>query len=245
MPTLAALCGIPLGETLALDGKSFAEQLKHEDADPHRDYYITQLHGGARFVHQPMPWERSTVVKGPWRLMDGKKLFRPHDDPAQIKNMADKHPEIVKEMRTLYESYWASVSPRMTPVANDIGNLAENPTVLCSQDWYMEQGNPPWHFGAIAQLQKLSGPWQVNVKAAGKYRFTLRQFPEIAEKPLVGVDIKMKIAGEEREQEIKPDSKGVIFELELPAGKTTLQTWITNEQGEVGGAYFAEVELLN
>ena len=35
-----------------------------------------------------------------------------------------------------------------------------------------------------------------------------------------------------------------VFELDLPAGKTQLQTWLTDEKGDVRGAYYTEVESL-
>ena len=36
----------------------------------------------------------------------------------------------------------------------------------------------------------------------------------------------------------------MVFEMELPAGKTELMTWLTYEEGDPGGAYFTEVEAL-
>ena len=36
----------------------------------------------------------------------------------------------------------------------------------------------------------------------------------------------------------------IIFEVELPAGKTELWTYLYDEAGKAGGAYFTEVEAL-
>ena len=46
------------------------------------------------------------------------------------------------------------------------------------------------------------------------------------------------------ESKVEPGSKGVVFEMELPAGKTQLNTWLYNEANKAGGAYFTEVEAL-
>ena len=54
----------------------------------------------------------------------------------------------------------------------------------------------------------------------------------------------MRIAGLEKECPVEPGSNGVVFELELPAGPTTLETWLYDEKDEAGGAYFTEVEWL-
>jgi len=84
----------------------------------------------------------------------------------------------------------------------------------------------------------------VQVKEAGRYHITLRQFPEVANKPLRAVRAGIKIAGVEKEQPVKAGSKSTVFELDLPKGKTTLETFLYNQKDEMGGAYFTEVELL-
>ena len=51
-------------------------------------------------------------------------------------------------------------------------------------------------------------------------------------------------AGKTAELSVKPGSKGVVFELDLPAGPTKRLTHLYNKKGQAGGAYFTEVELL-
>ncbi len=88
------------------------------------------------------------------------------------------------------------------------------------------------------------GPWNVNVSQAGRYRITLRQYPEVADKPVVAVRAKIEIAGKTMEQPVETGSKGVEFEIDLPAGTTQLVTYLYNEKDQAGGAYFTEVEAL-
>ena len=87
----------------------------------------------------------------------------------------------------------------------------------------MPEENPPWNFRMIGKLSPLNGPWMVNVKKAGRYRLTLRQWPAESQKPVVAIRAKVQIAGLERESTVEPGSEGVIFELDLPAGKTELR----------------------
>jgi hypothetical protein len=54
----------------------------------------------------------------------------------------------------------------------------------------------------------------------------------------------IKIAGIEESQTIKTGAKSAVFELDLPKGKTTLETYLYNQKDEMGGAYFTEVERL-
>ncbi len=244
LPTLAALCELALPELPKLDGRSFAAPLKDPNAPPHRDHLIVQFQGGPHFREAPKPWAFTCVLKDRWRLMDGKELYDLDADPAQRNDIAALHPQVVDELRSFYMSFWESVSPRMTPVAIDLGSPAQNPTMLCSQDWYMPTGNPPWNFGAIKKLVRETGPWMVEVKASGRYRIGLRQFPPEATRPVVAERAKVRIANKEAEIAVTPGCEVVEFELELPAGKTKLQTWFYDKNGQAGGAYFTEVELL-
>ena len=192
----------------------------------------------------PAPWEFTCVLKDHWRLINGKELYDIQADLPQRNDVAKEHPEKVAELRALYEPFWDSVSPRMTPVAIDLGSTAENPVTLCSQDWYLPKGNPPWNFQTIRKIPKVTGPWIVNVKKAGSYRVTLRQFPEVAQKPLKAVRARLEVAGLEEEAAVTEGEGEVTFRVELPAGKTELTTWLYNEAGKAGGAYFTDVELL-
>jgi hypothetical protein len=87
-------------------------------------------------------------------------------------------------------------------------------------------------------------PWLVNVLEAGKYRFTLRQWPKEANEKIIGVKARIKIAGITKEALIKDGSKEVDFTLSLPAGIAELWTYFYNQRGQVGGAYFTEVHKL-
>jgi hypothetical protein len=132
----------------------------------------------------------------------------------------------------------------MYPVAIDLGDASDNPTTLCSQDWYMPTGNPPWNFGQIKKLPRISGPWKVNIRKAGRYRFTLRQWPKQSGKSVQAVRAEIQIADQKAESIVTSGAKGVVFEFDLPAGTTELRTWFFDEKNQAGGAYFTDVEAL-
>ena len=245
LPTLAELCGITVPQDYRPDGISLIPLLEQSGKPWTREHLVEQYHGGAygRDI-PPSAYEYSVVMTERWRLInsDAERLFDIRADPTQSVDLAAEHPDVVARLRALYEPFWEKVSPRLTPVPIDLGNPSENPTTLCSQDWHMESGNPPWNFGAIEKLPRVTGPWMVDVKQAGRYRLTLRQFPKEADKPLVAVRAKVRIAGREAEQAVEAGSNSAVFEMELPAGKTELWTWLYDEKGMAGGAYFTEVE---
>ena len=245
LPTLVDLCGLDPGGDRPLDGRSFAQALRDPKAMPHRDSLVVQFQGGAHFREAPQPWRDTCVIQGPWRLINQTELYHMDEDPAQRRNVADTHPEVVASLREIYAPFWESVSPRMSPVSIHLGDPAEPVARLSSQDWYLPSGNPPWNFGSIGRLPKVTGPWMVDVRRAGRYRVTLRQWPEVAGRAIVATDAKVEIAGMTWERPVADGATGVDFEIDLPAGETTLTTWLTDASGATGGAYFTDVVYLS
>ncbi|MGJ8654345.1 MAG: arylsulfatase [Opitutaceae bacterium] len=247
LPTLADLCGIQVGEGYEPDGISLKPLLDGSDEPWPREHHVVQYHGGAYGkALPPGPLAFSTVMTERWRLVNsnGQFLFDIEADPAQRKDLSTEYPEVVKRLRALYDPFWAKVSPRLIPVRIDIGDPGEPRTSLCSQDWHMEKGNPPWNFGSIKKLPKVTGPWMVDVKRAGRYRLTLRQWPAEADKPVIAVRAKVEIAGQEQSKPVVSGCKEVVIEMDLPAGPTELLTYLYDEKGKAGGAYFTDVEWL-
>lgn len=248
LPTLADLCDIPVPNDYQPDGLSLKPLLSGSDESWERDHHIIQFHGGAGARTLPSkPFEYTVVLTERWRLVNsnGLGLYDIHADPAQRTNLAANYPQVIARLRAYYDDFWTKVSPRLTAVRIDVGNPAENPTVLCSQDWYMPSGNPPWNFGSIQRRPSVTGPWMLQVHQSGRYRITLRQLPKQANKAVVAERAKIEIAGQTVEKSVKADSRGVTFEIELPAGPTELVTYLYDQNGKAGGAYFTEVEALS
>lgn len=249
LPTLAELCSLPKPDaSYDLDGLSLVPLLKGEEEDWPRKVHVEQYHCGPHNRLPIEPFHYTTVLTEKWRMVKASKevveLYDIENDRAQLNNLAEQHPDVVAELKKHYETYWEKVHPRMTPVSIDIGNPDEPVTELCSQDWFMLGGNPPWNFGTIRKLPKVTLPWKVNVRQAGRYKFTLRQMPKVAGLPVQARRARIEIAGQQAESEVEPGSKGVIFELDLPTGKTDLKTYLYDENDKAGGAFFTEVEFV-
>lgn len=244
LPTLSELCGITIPNSHQPDGISLASLLTEEGKSLERESIFVQFNGGAGNTDDIGPFLNSAVLSKEWRLINGNILYNIKKDPSQSTDVASENPEIVTSLRKMYNPWWESVAGRLQPVRIDVGNPVENPTILCSQDWYLPEGNPPWNFTAIKKLPQVTGPWMLDVKRAGRYRITLRQFPKEANIVVDAISAKIEIAGQIKESVVHKGSKGVIFELELPAGPTELVTYLYNQKGQVGGAYFTEVEAL-
>ena len=196
---------------------------------------------GDGFTYLPEPYRDSAVLTQQWRLIDGNKLFDIEKDPSQSEDVSAKYPEVVERLRKRYEGWWEEVSPRMSPIRVHLGNPAENPVLLTSQDWYMPVGNPPLKFD---KLPKQTGPWIVEVERAGRYRISLCQWPLEAKRPILAKSARLKIGKQEKSASVRSGALSVDFEMKLSNGYASLETFFTNDSGEVGGAYYTYVEFL-
>ena len=247
LPTLADLCQVPIGKGYESDGLSLKPLLDGSEEPWPREHHVVQYHGGAYGkALPPGPLAYSSVMTEQWRLVnsDGQALFDIEADPAQRKDLSSQQPDEVKRLLGLYDQFWKKVSPRLTPVRIDLGNPDEPLTALCSQDWHMTKGNPPWNFASIRKLPKITAPWLVDVKREGRYRFTLRQWPAEANKPVLAVRAKIEIAGQEQAGPVTSGSQKIVVEMDLPKGPAELITYLFDDQGKAGGAYFTDVEWL-
>jgi hypothetical protein len=188
---------------------------------------------------RPRPFVNSCVLTDRWRLLNGKELYDMTRDPVQERDIAAASPEVVKELRARYERWWADVSEGVRqPVAVPLGTPAENPTKLNCFEWHTEKWMARQH--EVRDLRPANGYWEVEIPRAGRYEFTLRQQPEEAPCPIAGAEARIRIAGVERRQPILDGAMTVTFELDLPAVRAQLQTWLAEDRG----AYYVYARRL-
>lgn len=141
------------------------------------------------------------------------ELYDLSQDPGEKQNIAARHPDIVKHLRTAYERWFASVkqSRDFTPGIIHIGNPAENPTTLCRyQDSTFVNGLPT--------------SWQVNIEAAGRYRIAVNR----GDRNGAG-RLHVSFGGRQWSRPLLPGANAATFTL--PAGTGELDIW-TQEDGQ-------------
>lgn len=213
------------------------------------------------FVHVqrsfvPPKWDRSVVMNGPMRLVNGKELYYLTKDPGQENDIAADHPEIIEKLRADYEKWWASLEPSFDDIVRfDLGG-AENPTTLMSHDWFMTKGDSAWHHSYVQRNELRNGPFMVNVKKAGRYRVTPMRWPEYVDKPsgCVQAQVAVQVSGRRaigdgrffihNTIELDPAKPAGSVELDLPAGPASLTSTLTRADGQTFGAYYVKIEYL-
>jgi arylsulfatase A-like enzyme len=113
LPTLAAMCQIPLPATRPLDGKNIWPALRNQEKSPVESYYWA--------------WHNEDAIRTPeWRMhryFDRVELFNVLSDPGESKNLAASEPGVVQQlsaqMNTWAESLGAALSHQPPPKHRD------------------------------------------------------------------------------------------------------------------------------
>ncbi|MBS0208028.1 MAG: arylsulfatase [Planctomycetes bacterium] len=266
LPTLIETCnlGVPKG---SFDGRSLTPLLAKSGANDRADSSTSrarEVFGERKLVVQygenPEKWESAVLWKR-WRLVHGEELYDLATDPAQAKNVAEQHPDVLAALRAHYQKWWGEVGPLLdhyVPVV--LGSEHENPVTLSSADWakvYCD--NMP----DLRAGKQVNGPWNVEFVRGGTYEVALRRWPRESGAAItapvpefVAVDgklpagvavpaakVRLQVDDFDRTEAISADTQEVVFTVEVKTPHTTkLQSWLYDASGkELSGAYYAYV----
>ena len=182
LPTVAEACGVALPPGLEPDGRSLLPLLEgREVAWPERALVIQSHRGDV-----PVPYHNALVRTQRWKLVNPSgfhrevasvepafELYDMEADPGERHDLAAVHPEVVSELRNLYDDWFRDVGAdepdNYIPPAIVVG-APEAPQVhLTRQDWRKPAVPGDWPTGTM-------GSWQLRVVQEGVYRVRLR-FP--------------------------------------------------------------------
>lgn len=112
-PTLAGLAGANI-PTDQVEGRSLLPLLTHPDAE-WPDRYLFTHKGRWKTGADPDDdqWKNFAVRSHRYRFVDNNALYDMQADPGQTRNVIEEHPEIVKQMRAAYDSWWRETRPLM------------------------------------------------------------------------------------------------------------------------------------
>jgi arylsulfatase A-like enzyme len=204
MPTLLDLCGV---RGPAVEGRSLRPLL--DGTKPARDFSRRAIIADTQRIPYPIKWRLSSVMKGDWRLINGRELFDIATDPEQRIDVAASHPKIVRELRADYERWWALCSRQLdeaSPV--HVGSAACPRVDLTTQELRNEDGDVVFHQGQVRSGASCLGWWAVHAERTSDYDVILRRWPAEA-----GYAITAGIDGADvdtgPEGFIEPESRGL------------------------------------
>jgi arylsulfatase len=189
LPTLVELCR--LQARVPTDGASLAGVL-HDEHAILPDRKLVVQYGEPKQGDATVIWDR-------WRLVRGTELYHIGDDPGQQQDIAEAHPDIVREMRAHYEAWWDNLGPEVTALERiGVGSERENPLCLNHVDWrgpilsYQSQVrslfdySPTLGFEDTRAVSDFNGVWHLRIEHGGDYEIALQRWPREAGAPLAG-----------------------------------------------------------
>ena len=241
LPTFADVAGAGDRPELDWDGTSLLPLMRGENWSERTLVVHSQR------IRFPERWRKSSVMTERHRLVNGEELYDITADPGQLEDIADANPEVVAALRGEYDSWWDRIDNRFEQhVHLDIGSDAENPARITAHDWLPPDDSVqvPWNQGHIARAPAVNGTWNINVTQAGTYEFELYQRDKPANHPVEAVEATLRVGGTEESGPVPDGAANVRFTMDLPAGKTTMNSLFRGADGTERGAFFIYAKRL-
>ena len=235
-PTLAGLCNLNIPENTKLDGLDFSPLLLDRTSD---------LHERSIFVHSRQDWrtpfgiENTCIVKDSWRLVNGTELYDIEKDRMQLNNLAEKHPEIVKELLVDNKEFLTQAKTNQEynefPTAI-IGNPNQEEIKLTIQH-AIGDDLPIWKSEQVAEGKiNQNNTHIIQIDAADFYTISCSRWPKENSGPILGIHeknpknwfayktispekVRIQVANQILEKKIKLEDEEVLFKVYLEKGR--------------------------
>ncbi len=250
LPTLIEACDLDAPGDTHFDGRSLMPLLNENAKNwPDRTLFV-ERQGDQPTLKAPngprVRYPHYAVLTERWRLVDDE-LFNVVDDPGQKRNVTSEQPLVARNLRARYERHFTDVFAGGAVYTRfQLGASEENPALLTVRDWHPTDGNVIWKQEQLGDdTLAINGFWAVKVVRAGRYSIRLSRFPDDAPRAMGAIKAFLRIGEHELEKTLDGTETSVSFELDLPQIHGSLQTWLTDKEGVVRGAYFVQVTRLS
>ena len=188
LPTFCELADAPLPDDRTIDGQSLVPLLKAGKGTEHHHYVY---HTWDRYT--PNPDKRWSISDQRWKLVgmfaadarpnpDKWQLYDLQTDPGETRNVRQKHPEIVKRLRTEFVRWFKDVTNGIEyePVRIPVGH-PDAKSVEISPSWAKWTGKQIHYTFDGYDWDTIDGwkepgeraVWRLDVQRAGTYRVRL------------------------------------------------------------------------
>ncbi|MDV7188003.1 arylsulfatase [Lutibacter sp. TH_r2] len=261
VPTLAKLCGLSIPEDIKLDGVDFSSLLKPQSGE--LDERTVFLHNRQDW-RPPMDEDQTCILKNQWRLVNGKQLYDIIKDPKQKNDVAVENPELVKQL--LADNSEFLKATKQNPIYSElpvhvIGNDTQEEIKLTIQH-AIGEGGGIWKPEQVSEgMKNINNTHAIEVEQDGEYLISCRRWPKECSGPIWGIPainpkglfnyksihpdkVRIQIANQILEKEIKVDDEEVLFKVKLEKGKTLLINDFI-EGDNMYGVYYTYISKLN
>ena len=182
-PTLLDLAGVRPESVERFDGVSLRPLLERRESD----WVDRPVVIDSQRIIDPQKWKQSSVMTRRWRLVNGTELYEIESDPGQARDVAGRHPEVVRSLRGVYEDWWDELEPTFTDTPRIVvGSEQQYMTRLVTREC-LSSGLPAWgqaHVRAARQRVNDDCVWAVEVERAGRYVVEMRRWPRELNHPI-------------------------------------------------------------
>ena len=262
-PTILSFLNIKFDLPYELDGSDLMPAIEER---PHADLHDRIVIVDTQRRDTLTKYKDYSIMQGSMRLVDGSEYYDLRTDPGQRTNIADRFPQEVSVLQEAYEQWWqAIIKENGGQHLISIGHEDQQDVLLICHDWHTE-GVPPWHQFHIRQARVDNGYWDINIEAAGQYRFRLYRWPPSSQlkfnegiapgEPIPGgrsfpegipleiQSARIEIQDHNLENSDPVDDTFFEFIVSLDQGPSQLKTFFDVESGE-RGAYYVEATRVN
>lgn len=267
LPTLTGLCSLELPKPLDFDGASLVPLLrKQPDTWPDRTLYVE--------VQRELEYDkgkRSAVMTQDWRLVELTRLYKIQSDPAQKKDVAANHSQIVQSLKDSFDNYWGLVTSNDRPNPFPIVGTMYDEEVFLSFSELRDGLGYEHNYAAAANPVK--GVWHLEVAEKAVYEFEVCRWPKESTGNMQGIphvnktvdswgyngakthllygsdfskmeiaEVSLKVGDFYKKLPISEQDKSIIYDVSLPKGKTSVEAIFYDENNrKITNAYYVYV----
>ncbi len=260
LPTLAELCDIELDDEYILDGIDISDALLREgEIESDRTLFIHHRQG----PEAPFDRDKSVVMRDKWRLLSGEQLYDVVAERAQQSDIAAENRDVVESMLAANDEFIAQTK-LLDEYQNFIPAAVIDPSkqAVATLTIQHAMGEDPglWMPDQIAAgVRNRNNGYEIELAHDMKCKISLARWPRECPGRIWGVpelnpksmfeysvitpqSATLKIdSSEPMVRAITADSREVLFEVDLAAGRHFIETNFVID-GESFGAYYVYIE---
>jgi len=130
LPTLARLAGIPIPDSLRIDGLDLSSALEEQNAIDTARIYFEDFSYEA--VRDPGLFEGGIARQHQWKMYAGSELYDLWADPGELHDFSNEYPHVLRRLNKAYEKYYVDVfgNGLLHPRPIEVGHQEENPIYI-------------------------------------------------------------------------------------------------------------------